>query len=136
MKRFSDKEYVKKYTKDSCLRAKYGITITTFNTIYDNQNGKCAICNKHQSELSRPLQVDHNHKTNGIRGLLCAACNCKLQGIKDKTHSIENEINKHKEKIQIYESMITYLNKPEYPVNIVKKPIEQDILSWNDIINK
>jgi hypothetical protein len=29
-------------------------------------------------ELSRYLSVDHNHKSNKIRGLLCSSCNLTL----------------------------------------------------------
>ena len=39
------------------------------------KHGRCAICGRHQSELSRKFAVDHDHKTGKIRGLLCARCN-------------------------------------------------------------
>lgn len=35
----------------------------------------CAICKKHRSEFKNNLSVDHNHKTDKIRGLLCYRCN-------------------------------------------------------------
>lgn len=38
------------------------------------QNGKCAICFK-ECPTGRNLAIDHNHKTNEVRGLLCQSCN-------------------------------------------------------------
>jgi len=39
------------------------------------QKGKCAICGKAQFLFKRRLNLDHNHKTGQIRGLLCYYCN-------------------------------------------------------------
>jgi len=36
---------------------------------------KCAICKKPRSAFKNSLSIDHNHKTNKIRGLLCFRCN-------------------------------------------------------------
>jgi hypothetical protein len=41
----------------------------------NEQEGKCAICQRHQNELTRTLCVDHDHKTNKVRALLCITCN-------------------------------------------------------------
>ena len=54
---------------------KYGITIADYNEIFDAQDGRCAICEKHQMELDYLLCVDHCHSTGDIRGLLCRDCN-------------------------------------------------------------
>lgn len=43
--------------------------------MYRLQEGKCAICKRHESEFKRRLSVDHNHKTGKVRGLLCFQCN-------------------------------------------------------------
>jgi hypothetical protein len=42
---------------------------------FRKQNGRCAICDKHQSNFKRRLNLDHNHKSGQIRGLLCYYCN-------------------------------------------------------------
>jgi hypothetical protein len=42
---------------------------------FKKQKGKCGICEKHQSLFKRRLNLDHNHKTLQIRGLLCYFCN-------------------------------------------------------------
>lgn len=36
---------------------------------------KCAICGKPRSAFKNNLSVDHCHKSNKIRGLLCFRCN-------------------------------------------------------------
>jgi Recombination endonuclease VII len=41
---------------------------------------KCAICHKPGSDFKKRLSVDHDHKTNKIRGLLCYRCNKFLVG--------------------------------------------------------
>jgi hypothetical protein len=51
---------------------KYGITLEQFNTLLELQKFVCAVCYKQQT---RTLNVDHNHTTGQIRGLLCGNCN-------------------------------------------------------------
>lgn len=50
------------------LRVKYGITEAQFNELAGRYGGACWICKKVPKGR---LQVDHNHKTGEIRGLLC-----------------------------------------------------------------
>ena len=40
----------------------------------------CFLCRKPRSAFKKKLSVDHNHKTNKIRGLLCYRCNKFLVG--------------------------------------------------------
>lgn len=69
----------------------YGITIEEYEKLWNDQNGKCAICNEKESkviknnvdETLRMLAVDHDHKTNKVRALLCADCNRALGMFKD-----------------------------------------------------
>ena len=60
------------------LKTVYGIPFDDYNRMFTEQNGCCAICGKHQSEFSNRLNVDHDHKTGVVRGLLCVACNTRL----------------------------------------------------------
>lgn len=52
-----------------------GITPEIWYSMYDRQQGCCAICGKHQSNFKRKLDVDHNHTTGKVRALLCSSCN-------------------------------------------------------------
>lgn len=95
---------IQKYRKNNkeklynkMLLYNYGITREDYNNIFDKQKGCCAICGVHQSELNRPLCVDHNHETNIVRGLLCKKCNLVLGFAYDN--------------ISILEKSITYLSK-------------------------
>lgn len=44
------------------------------------QRGVCAICLRPPKEGGRRLDVDHDHRTGEIRGLLCHTCNHFLLG--------------------------------------------------------
>jgi len=65
------------------LKYEYGIDLKKWNSMFSDQDGRCAICSRHQSELSYMLQVDHNHNTGKIRSLLCTKCNTKLSAIEN-----------------------------------------------------
>lgn len=56
----------------------YGISIAEYNELFTEQDGCCAICDRHQSEFKRRLAVDHCHDKGRIRGLLCHNCNLAL----------------------------------------------------------
>lgn len=77
------------YKRKWALKTMYGITVEQYNAIFSSQNGCCAICQKHQSEFSRPLGVDHNHKTKAIRELLCNHCNAAIGSLKESIELLE-----------------------------------------------
>lgn len=58
-----------------------GMTIERFDAMEAAQGGVCAICKQPERHVShvtrqvRRLSVDHCHRTNHIRGLLCSLCN-------------------------------------------------------------
>jgi len=65
------------------LLINYGITIEQYKKLFKIQKGCCAICGRNQLVFKNRLHVDHDHKTNKIRGLLCPGCNNGL-GIYEK----------------------------------------------------
>jgi hypothetical protein len=67
----------------SNLKRLYGITPEQYYELYYLQDGNCAICGEHQSNLKKTLCVDHVHETGEIRGLLCHACNMAIGLLKD-----------------------------------------------------
>jgi hypothetical protein len=49
------------------------------------QQGRCAICQRHESEFKRKLSLDHCHTSGRVRGLLCSGCNTALGLMGDDT---------------------------------------------------
>lgn len=68
----------------------YKLTLEGFNRLWTDQDGKCAGCLcdfahpklKKQQMGVRP-DVDHDHKTGKVRGLLCHPCNIFLAKVRD-----------------------------------------------------
>lgn len=54
------------------LIRKYGVTIKDYESMFLQQMGLCAICGKSQE---RAFDVDHDHLSKVVRGLLCTNCN-------------------------------------------------------------
>lgn len=67
----------------------YGLSLNDYNQMFKEQNGCCAICLKHQSELKTKLNVDHNHLTGEIRKLLCNQCNQALGLVKENKDTLK-----------------------------------------------
>lgn len=59
-------------TRRRRLEKTYGLTHEQWEALYDSQNGRCAIC---RGLRGYNLDVDHDHRTGHVRGLLCKACN-------------------------------------------------------------
>lgn len=75
--------------KDSMLRRDYGISLDTFNEMRVQQSGRCLTCGIHEDDLTRPLNVDHCHVTNKVRGLLCCNCNTAIGLLKENITVID-----------------------------------------------
>ena len=75
------RQYAKKYRdahKDmpSHLMRKYGITVEDKQRMWDEQKGICAVCGTALiAVFDRDCCVDHDHKTNKVRGLIHWYCN-------------------------------------------------------------
>lgn len=105
-----NKEVRKRNNRKHILKA-YNLTLEHFDRLKKINNNKCWICGceSHTEELC----VDHNHKTNDIRGLLCHNCN--------KTLGIINE------NPFILIKMVHYLNKKPVSFNQSIKDIIEEI---------
>jgi hypothetical protein len=74
LREYSRKRYDPRASKAKHLKWKYGITIEQYEAMVEAQEGHCAMCERRHTK-SRPLHVDHCHKTGVVRGLLCIRCN-------------------------------------------------------------
>ncbi len=78
------------YYRNKHLKSTFGITLEEYNLMHKSQGGKCKLCRRKETKVinaknGKPhnLAVDHCHKTNKIRGLLCAACNTAIGHFQD-----------------------------------------------------
>lgn len=78
--------------RNTALKMAYGIDLSVYNKMFENQMGCCLICNQHQSDLNKSLRVDHNHETGEVRGLLCSNCNVGIGMFKDNPKFLESAI--------------------------------------------
>jgi prolyl oligopeptidase PreP (S9A serine peptidase family) len=82
--------------KSAILKYEYGITLDQYNEMFKEQEGKCAICQRHQNKLTRTLCVDHDHKTNKVRALLCLTCNTDVSVVENRLEEMTNYLNKYR----------------------------------------
>jgi Autographiviridae endonuclease VII len=78
--------------RNNKLKRSFGIGLEDYNRMFQEQNGKCAICKTHQSELTKALSVDHDHKTGKVRGLLCYRCNLLIGHACDEVDTLKGAI--------------------------------------------
>jgi hypothetical protein len=69
--------------KEASLKRLYGMSLGDFNKMKATQKLRCAICSK-----KRRLNVDHDHETGKVRGLLCFTCNTHLGWFDKLSHKI------------------------------------------------
>lgn len=60
--------------------------------LYRDHDGKCKICGSEEK-----LQIDHDHETGSIRGLLCGRCNRGLGLFRDSVDYLEGAVRYLKE---------------------------------------
>jgi hypothetical protein len=73
--------YCKPCDRIRLISQQYGISAADYKQMLEVQNNKCALCGRGPNERGHKrntLQVDHNHETGKVRGLLCSSCNSRL----------------------------------------------------------
>jgi hypothetical protein len=82
-----------KVTKQQMVRHRereYGLTEEQYNNMILSQNNLCAICSQ---PSTRTLNIDHNHETGKVRGLLCTNCNLGIGNFQDSLIYLQNAVN-------------------------------------------
>ena len=82
-KKYADKNVA---TRDriqfkASIKRLYGISVEEYGRLLESQSFVCAIC--FESPHGRDLDVDHDHETGQVRGLLCHKCNRALGLLND-----------------------------------------------------
>ena len=79
--------------------SRYGLTPAAYDSLFDLQGGKCAICATPGeragmgADRTKVLCVDHHHGTGEVRGLLCSRCNRAIGLLGDDPAVIRAAIN-------------------------------------------
>jgi hypothetical protein len=73
------------YSRRQDLRHDFGITIEEYDKMWESQGRRCAICQRTKKPVERAFDVDHDHVTKKVRGILCSDCNKGLGYFKDDT---------------------------------------------------
>lgn len=85
-----NKERRRNWQRKNQLKIRYGITQEQYNQMLIDQNYKCKICfSNNPGNNSKNFYVDHCHKTNIIRGLLCVHCNMAIGQFNDNFENIK-----------------------------------------------
>jgi len=64
--------------RKSHLKRNYGLTLEAFDALLAFQGGGCAICGRTNAD-----NVDHDHETGRVRGILCFPCNVAIGLLQD-----------------------------------------------------
>lgn len=75
MRAYCQAKHDPRATKDRTLLRRYGISLAVYESMVEQRNGRCEICTRRPKDA---LVVDHDHETDGVRGLLCRQCNAML----------------------------------------------------------
>jgi Recombination endonuclease VII len=70
----------------------YGIGIPEFDSLLASQKGLCAICESSNPKGKGRFCLDHDHRTNRIRGALCYPCNSALATLGDTVEHLQKAL--------------------------------------------
>lgn len=74
------------------LKFLYGLTVSEYEQLSASQFHRCAICDRHADDCRQRLNVDHDHVTGKVRGLLCGPCNAALGIFQDNQERLYRAI--------------------------------------------
>lgn len=78
--------------RECAIRNTYGLSIEDVGRIFENQGSSCAICGR-DVPTGRGWQIDHDHKTGRVRGILCHRCNTALGMAKDNPDLLQQAMD-------------------------------------------
>ena len=78
--------------EDNIMRKQYGISTEQFAELLEFQGGGCAICAKPIENIRRRMNIDHDHETNKVRGILCTGCNTGIGHLGDNKEGLQRAL--------------------------------------------
>lgn len=87
-----EKKRRSKASHEKRVQKVYGMSDGDYDKLYAFQGGRCAICRR-ATGASKRLAVDHDHKTELVRGLCCSVCNSMLAHSRDDPEFFERAKN-------------------------------------------
>ena len=75
------------------LMRAYGLTTEAYESLLAGQDGRCAICQRGDPGGRRGWNIDHDHDTGAVRGILCCGCNRMLGGARDEVETLAAAID-------------------------------------------
>jgi hypothetical protein len=88
------------------LLKKYGLTPESYTNLLEKQKGVCAICGLPPIP-NRNFDIDHDHNTRRVRGLVHRRCNYKISIVEQHGDVIQAYLRKFQERIPIlYEDIV------------------------------
>lgn len=90
---------------------RYGLTPDDYQRLLDSQAGGCAICGG--MDERRRLNVDHDHATGEVRGLLCSGCNgARLGRLGDSPERADELAAYYEQRAYCLRAAAEYLRNP------------------------
>lgn len=74
-------------SRGATLKRKYGLTVEQAVELVEAHQGFCAICGAPDAN-----DIDHDHGTGNVRGILCRNCNLGLGHFKDSVERLKEAI--------------------------------------------
>lgn len=80
--------------REKAIKRHYKISLEDYNNLLNQQNNRCKICNREFTGINPMVpNIDHDHKTGKVRGILCSKHNIALGGFEDNIEFLKNAIN-------------------------------------------
>lgn len=94
--------YDAKRARELHIKTNFNLDWAAYIALFDKQGGQCKICGmklemvtfcRTQTPNKRSAQIDHDHSTGKIRGVLCRSCNIGIGMFRDNAETMQVAVN-------------------------------------------
>lgn len=86
----NNREKFIKNSRKCRIKRLYNLTLEQIDELLAKQDYKCILCSRSLKESKR--EIDHDHKTGKVRGILCYRCNTGLGHFNDDPIFLEKVV--------------------------------------------